>query len=54
MRTNLEIAAPAAAHFGGGGHPQAAGCTVEGRPMDEVKKELVEVLTGLIKEHETK
>ncbi len=51
MRANREIAAPAAKHFGGGGHPQAAGCTVEGRPVEEVKKELIAVLTKLI--HET-
>jgi bifunctional oligoribonuclease and PAP phosphatase NrnA len=51
MRANREIAAKAASHFGGGGHPQAAGAKVEGKPVDEVKKELVEVLTKLI--HET-
>jgi bifunctional oligoribonuclease and PAP phosphatase NrnA len=50
MRANREIAAPAAKHFGGGGHPQAAGAKVEGRPIDDVKKELVEVLGKLIDE----
>lgn len=50
MRANLPIAAKAASHFGGGGHDQAAGCTVEGRPADEVKKELIEVITPLLKD----
>lgn len=49
MRANLPIAAKAAEHFGGGGHDQAAGCTVEGRPVQEVKKELVEVISQLTK-----
>jgi phosphoesterase RecJ-like protein len=31
------------AHFGGGGHKQAAGCTVK-KSLDEVKKELLELL----------
>lgn len=52
MRANLSIAAPAAEHFGGGGHPQAAGCTVLDRPAEAVKTELVDVLTKLINEHE--
>jgi phosphoesterase RecJ-like protein len=52
MRANLDIAAKAASHFGGGGHPQAAGIKIEGRPVDEVKDELVAVLTKLIEEHE--
>ncbi len=52
MRANLEIAAPAAQHFGGGGHPQAAGCTIHDREVSDVKKELIEVLSKLIGEHE--
>ncbi len=50
MRANLPIAALAAAHFGGGGHDQAAGCTVEGRQPDEVKTELVKVITPLLQD----
>lgn len=53
MRANLPIAAKAAQHFGGGGHAPAAGCTVEGRPADEVKNELVQVITGLLDEDKT-
>jgi phosphoesterase RecJ-like protein len=48
MRANLPIAAKAAQHFKGGGHDQAAGCTVEGRPVEDVKQELVQVITGLL------
>jgi bifunctional oligoribonuclease and PAP phosphatase NrnA len=48
MRANVPIAALAAAHFGGGGHDQAAGCTVEGRQPDDVKTELVKVITPLL------
>ncbi len=48
MRANLPIAAKAAEHFGGGGHDQAAGCTVEGREPDDVKAELVKVITPLL------
>ncbi len=50
MRANLPIAALAAAHFGGGGHDQAAGCTVEGRKPDDVKAELVKVITPLLQD----
>lgn len=50
MRANLPIAAKAAQHFGGGGHDQAAGCTVEGREPDEVKHELVKVITPLLQD----
>lgn len=50
MRANLPIAALAAAHFGGGGHDQAAGCTVEGRQADDVKAELVKVITPLLQD----
>lgn len=50
MRANLPIAAKAAQHFKGGGHDQAAGCTIEGRPVEEVKDELIRVITGLLDE----
>ncbi len=53
MRANLPIAAKAAQHFGGGGHAPAAGATVEVRPVEEVKKELVEVITKLLNEAQT-
>ncbi len=52
MRANLPIAARAAQHFNGGGHAQAAGCTIEGRPVEDVKNELVEVITGLLDGHQ--
>ncbi len=48
MRANTPIAAKAAEHFGGGGHDQAAGCTVEGREPDDVKAELVKIITPLL------
>lgn len=51
LRATLEIAGQAAEHFGGGGHPQAAGFRVDGKPAEEVKTELVEVLTSLIKQN---
>ncbi|MDR2569697.1 MAG: bifunctional oligoribonuclease/PAP phosphatase NrnA [Oscillospiraceae bacterium] len=35
------------AHFGGGGHKQAAGCTVE-KSLTDVKKELLEVVKKLL------
>ena len=30
-----------AAHFGGGGHPRAAGCMIQGKNMQEVVKEII-------------
>lgn len=53
LRANIEVAAPAAAHFGGGGHPRAAGFRVEQGSAEKVEQELVEVLTGLVEKHET-
>lgn len=52
LRSTLNIAADAASHFGGGGHLQAAGFRVDGKPAGVVKAELVEVLTELIKKNE--
>lgn len=52
MRANAPVAALAAQHFGGGGHDQAAGCTVEGRDVKAVQDELVTVLGKLIKDYE--
>lgn len=52
FRSRHQIAAAAAKHFGGGGHLQAAGCTVLGREVDDVKKELIEVLTNLVRDAE--
>lgn len=48
MRANVPIAARAAQHFGGGGHDMAAGAVAEGRPIDEVKAEIVKVISGLL------
>jgi len=39
-----------AKQFGGGGHNQAAGFTVAGRPADEVRKEIVAVATAILKD----
>lgn len=50
FRSRHEIAAAAAHHFGGGGHLQAAGCTVLGRDVDDVKKEVIQVVEKLINE----
>lgn len=52
FRSRHGIAAAAAKHFGGGGHLQAAGCTVLGRKVEDVKKEVIEVLTKLIHDNE--
>jgi phosphoesterase RecJ-like protein len=52
MRANVPVAAKAAQHFGGGGHDQAAGCTIEGREPDDVIKEFIPVVTKLLDEHE--
>jgi bifunctional oligoribonuclease and PAP phosphatase NrnA len=51
MRANTPVAAKAAQHFGGGGHDQAAGCTIEGRSVQAVQDELVSILGKLINEH---
>ncbi len=53
FRSRLEIAARAAEHFGGGGHPQAAGCTITGQPIEEAKKAVIKVLAKLVDEDET-
>lgn len=50
FRSRHEIAAAAAHHFGGGGHLQAAGCTVMGREVEDVKKEVIKVVSKLIDE----
>lgn len=44
IRTNsgITIAAELAGHFGGGGHPYAAGFKVTDKPYEEVKKECIE------------
>lgn len=51
-RANTDIAAAVCAHFGGGGHPRAAGFRSDGKPVDELKAELIKVASALIKEHE--
>lgn len=46
------VAGKLAEHFGGGGHPYAAGFKVlDGRPLSEIKSEAIKVATGLLKEH---
>ena len=37
-----------AAHFGGGGHPRAAAGLIKARQVDEIHKELIELLPGFI------
>jgi phosphoesterase RecJ-like protein len=41
FRANSPIAAPIAAAFDGGGHPQAAGATVESGQVDEVRTKVI-------------
>jgi len=38
-----------AAHFGGGGHPRASGCMIQGRGMQEVVKETINYARQVIK-----
>ncbi len=38
-----------AAHFGGGGHPHAAGCTVRG-DLDEIKEKIVDAALSAVRE----
>jgi phosphoesterase RecJ-like protein len=40
-----------AAHFGGGGHPQAAGCVVSGS-ISEVEENVVRALAGMLAKEE--
>jgi len=49
------IAGQLAEHFGGGGHPYAAGFKVlDGRPLTEIKAECLKIATQLLKDnHET-
>jgi nanoRNase/pAp phosphatase (c-di-AMP/oligoRNAs hydrolase) len=43
------VAADLAVHFGGGGHPHAAGFKIEnGRPLNEVKSECIRYCSELI------
>ena len=49
LRSSRAIAAPVAAKFGGGGHPQAAGFRVDEKPAAEVKKELIAAVDDLMK-----
>jgi phosphoesterase RecJ-like protein len=51
MRANTPVAAKAAQHFGGGGHELAAAFRTDDRASDDVKTELVDVLTKLIAEN---
>lgn len=51
LRANLPIAAKVAEHFDGGGHDQAASCTITGRPIDEVKAEFIKVASEELKAH---
>ena len=41
LRANSPIAAPVAARFGGGGHPQAAGATIESGDVEDVRATLI-------------
>lgn len=50
FRSRHEIAADAARHFGGGGHLQAAGCTVTGKKVGAVREEVIKIGTKLIDE----
>lgn len=46
---NIEVAADLAQHFGGGGHPFAAGFKIENsKPIVEVKSEVVNLVTELL------
>lgn len=51
-RANSDIAAAVCTHFGGGGHPRAAGFRSDDQPVTELKEELIKVASALIKEHE--
>lgn len=51
-RANRPLADEVCRHFGGGGHPQAAGFRVDGRPVEDIKKELIEVTAGKLKGNE--
>ncbi len=42
------IAADLAKHFGGGGHAYAAGFKLEGKPLEEVKKEVIQKAQELV------
>jgi bifunctional oligoribonuclease and PAP phosphatase NrnA len=42
LRANSPIAAPVAATFGGGGHPQAAGATIESGEVADVRAKIIE------------
>lgn len=47
---NAPIASDLAKHFGGGGHPHAAGFKLQnGRPLNEVKSECCQVVTELLR-----
>jgi phosphoesterase RecJ-like protein len=46
---NTKIANDLASHFGGGGHPYAAGFKIEnGRPFNEIKSECIKIATELL------
>ncbi len=44
FRANSPVAAPVAATFGGGGHPQAAGATVESGDPADVRAKLIQAV----------
>ena len=52
LRANPEapIARDLAAHFGGGGHPQAAGFKVRGTPIEEIRQETIATVAKLLEE----
>lgn len=54
LRANAAVASNTAAHFGGGGHPMAAGFRVEGKGVIEVRDELVKVAAEKIAEYDSK
>ncbi len=43
LRANAPVAAPVAEAFGGGGHPQAAGATIEAGQPDDIRAKLIDV-----------
>lgn len=51
IRSNYDapVASPLAEHFGGGGHAHAAGFKLEGKPLEEVKNQLIQKTLELLR-----
>lgn len=51
IRSNYDapVASPLAEHFGGGGHAHAAGFKLEGKPLEEVKNQLIQETLELLR-----